>query len=74
MREYILEKGFVHPHQLHFTMDDNPDPKPVETISVTFEGVGTIRVCVDPVSVDAFPGLPGVTNQEAMERKENISV
>jgi len=55
-------------------MDDNPDPKPVETISVTFEGVGTIRVCVDPVSVDAFPGLPGVTNQEAMERKENISV
>jgi len=74
IEKYLLEKGFVHPCQLHFTMDDNPNPKPVQTISVTFEGDDKIIVCVDPLSGDVIPDLPGLTNHEAMERKEKISV
>jgi len=54
---YLVENGFENPHKLHYTAENNPDPKPVHAINVTFEGVS--HSSVDPVSGDIVPALSG---------------
>lgn len=66
---YLTDNGIVNPHKLHFTDTSNPDPKPVQAISVTFEGVGETNTYIDPVTGNAIPAVPRLTEQESIDRE-----
>jgi hypothetical protein len=61
----------VNPHQLIFTATNNPDPKPVQKITVTFEGIGVANSYVDPVTGEAT--AIGLTDQERADRNAKIA-
>ena len=63
----------MNPHKLHFTDASNPDPKPVQAISVTFEGVGETNTYIDPVTGNAIPAVPRLTEQESIDREAKIA-
>jgi hypothetical protein len=67
-----FNEGKANPHKLFFTNTDNPDPKPVQKITVTFEGIGVANKYVDPVTDQLMPAV-GLTEQEAADREAKIS-
>ena len=70
---YLVKNGFENPHKLHFTETNNPDPKPIQAISVTFEGVGRSNIYTDPATGGVIPAKRGLTDPEADERKVKIA-
>lgn len=71
---YLVKNGFENLHKLHFTETNNPDPKPIQAISVTFEGVGRSSIYTDPATEDVIPAKRGLTDPEADERKVKIAL
>jgi hypothetical protein len=70
---YLTDNGIVNPHKLDFTDTSNPDPKPVQAISVTFEAVGETITYIDPVTGNEIPAVPGLTEQEYIDREAKIA-
>ena len=70
---YLADNGIVNPHKLHFTDTSNPDPKPVQAISVTFEVVGETNTYIDPVTGSKVPSVPGLREQESIDREAKIA-
>jgi len=71
--KYLIDNGFENPHKLHFTDTNNPDPKPVQAITVTFEGVGETNSYIDPLTDKMTPKVPGLTEYEASDRAAKIA-
>jgi hypothetical protein len=67
---YLTSSGFVNPHQLIFTATNNPDPKPVQKITVNFESIGVSNRYVDPVTGEET--AMGLTDQERADRDAKI--
>jgi hypothetical protein len=66
-------KGVANPHKLLSTDTENPVPKPVQKITVTFEGLGEVSKYVDPVTGQLMPAMGGLTDQEAVDREAKIA-
>jgi hypothetical protein len=63
--------GETNPHQLLFTDSNNPVPKPVQKITVTFEGIGVASKYVDPAT--GLVTEAGLTDQEEDDRGAKIA-
>ena len=71
--KYLIDNSFENSHKLHFTDTNNPDPKPVQAITVTFEGVGETNMYVDPLTGNMTPKVPGLTKEAALDRAAKIA-
>jgi len=71
--QYLIDNGFKNPHKLHFTEKNNPDPKPLQAIRVTFEDIGETSTFVDPVTGDKTPEARGLNKYETLDREKKIA-
>uniref|UniRef100_A0A7S1YJN6 Uncharacterized protein n=1 Tax=Grammatophora oceanica TaxID=210454 RepID=A0A7S1YJN6_9STRA len=69
---YLVENGITNPQTLDFTDIPNPDPKPLQKISVSYEAMGVASKYVD-METGEMMGGGGLTEEEFESRASKIA-